>query len=333
MKLAIRVILISASLSLASNASAQGFQNQPVFSGAIINGPGMMVWEQGKASGSGRICGQTYSDDNEKAALLARQARGACGGANPVTNNKSFRSNLLAPPSKQAVSSIKTLTFSPSLQVRKQNFANFVERTRQSDPAGADQLAEMLSSTDVIATIGQAIAPAGLRTNNLADAYAIYWTSAWNASIGSTKTPSRSMMDSVKAQAASALLATPDIISASSAQKQEFAEALFVQAVLIDSSMEQAGNDGNMKRQIGSAVVKGAKAMGLDLKAMKLTDGGFILSGQETGLVQEDDKSQLASVPIRSESTSASNYALIAAAGGAGLGSMFLLGKAMGRKG
>jgi hypothetical protein len=40
-----------------------------------------MVWERGKASGSGLICGQTYADDNQKAALLARQARGQCGPA------------------------------------------------------------------------------------------------------------------------------------------------------------------------------------------------------------------------------------------------------------
>ena len=48
-----------------------------------------MVWERGKSSGSSLICGRAYSNDNEKAALLARQARGECGPAAAANHGQS----------------------------------------------------------------------------------------------------------------------------------------------------------------------------------------------------------------------------------------------------
>jgi hypothetical protein len=75
------VFAAATSLDGTGAALAQGLpaQPSPVYQGAIGGGPGSMIWERGKASGSGLICGQTYSNDNEKAALLARQAKGQCG--------------------------------------------------------------------------------------------------------------------------------------------------------------------------------------------------------------------------------------------------------------
>jgi hypothetical protein len=42
----------------------------------------------------------------------------------------------------------------------------------------------LFASSDIIGAIGQAMATIGLKTNNVADAYAVYWVAAWQASRG-----------------------------------------------------------------------------------------------------------------------------------------------------
>jgi hypothetical protein len=222
---------------------------------------------------------------------------------------------------------------------RQRNFSAFVSKTRKQDPSGASQMEKLFAATDVIVTIGQALAPVGLRIDNVADAYTVYWMSAWQASVGSTATPSRAQVTKVKQQVTQALLVTPEITGASNAQKQEFAEALLVQTALIDASMEQAAGDGNQKRAIATAVRKGASAMGLDLDAMTLTEDGFVPVNEGSSVDDRDvpatpgaDAPEAAlAANDDAPRDSGPSYALIAAAGGAGLGGMFLIGKIMGR--
>jgi hypothetical protein len=232
------------------------------------------------------------------------------------------------------------LAYKPSTTRRVQNLASFVAKTKVNDPSGAAKMEQLFASSDVIATIGQGLAPFGLRVDNIADAYSAYWMSAWQASVGSTATASRAQVTKVKQQVVQALAATPEIIGASNAQKQEFAEALLVQAALIEASIEQAAGDVRQKRAIASAVRKGANAMGLDLDAMTLTENGFVPSNKGSSVDDRDipvapgaDRQEQALAANDDVAVdSAPNYVLIAAAGGAGLGGMFLLGKAMGRK-
>ena len=137
-------------------------------------------------------------------------------------------------------------------------------------------------------------------------------------------------LEKIKSQAAAALASTPEIVAASNAAKQEFAEWLLIQAALIDSSLEQAQNDPAMLKAIGKAVRQRASAMGIDLKSMTLTEDDFVPSTSKTGSIQEDDDTVQHTSNTESQGNSDSpNYALIAAAG---LGGMFLLGKVMGRK-
>ena len=190
------------------------------------------------------------------------------------------------PESRSA--NVASLRYSPNMTTRQRNLSAFVSKTRKQDPAGAAQMEQLFASTDVMATIGQALAPVGLRVDNVADAYTVYWMSAWQASVGSTATPTRAQVTKVKQQVTQALLATPEITGASNAQKQEFAEALLVQTALIDASMEQAAGDAKQKRAIASAVRKGADAMGLDLDAMTLTEDGFVPANEGSSVDDRD---------------------------------------------
>jgi hypothetical protein len=251
----------------------------------------------------------------------------------PLKNNNSGKTTT------DFESNLANFTFKPILAQRIINQANFVSKTKKIDPAGAEQLSQMFSSIDIISAIQQALSPFGLRTDNVVDAYAVYWMSAWHASIGSIDTPSRIQAIKVKQQALQILIAVPEIAQATNAQKQEFAEALLIQTALIDASMEQSLEKPDQLRSVANAVRKGAKAVGLDLDSMTLTSNGFIPTTQGSSVQDGDFSKPQDDTPVEKDfasskidGDSSTNYALIAAAGGAGLGGMFLLGKAMGRK-
>ncbi len=171
------------------------------------------------------------------------------------------------------------LRFSPSPATRRRNMAGFTARTRTQSPETADRMEQLFASTDVFAAMAQGLAPKGLRIDNVSDAYTVYWITAWQASRGVSGDTSKEQAQAVRAQVTAALLATPELVSAAATQKQELAEALLVQTALVDASMEQAAGDSNQKRAIAAGVRQGAKAMGLDLDAMTLTDNGFVPAG------------------------------------------------------
>jgi hypothetical protein len=173
--------------------------------------------------------------------------------------------------------SASSFLFSPSAARTRANLAAFASKTRKVDPEGAAKMEAMFASVDIIAEIGKNIAPYGLKTNNVADAYAVYWINAWEASrgiVGSTETRQRAQ--AVRTQASNAMAAVPALATATDAQKQEFAEALLIQAGMIALTAEAAVNDPAQLRAVGAAVAKGAKAMGLDLDTMDLTPNGFV---------------------------------------------------------
>lgn len=180
------------------------------------------------------------------------------------------------PSSRVRSTQTNSLTYVPSLARRKQNLAQFVASSRAQNPAGAGKMEQMFATTDIIAAIGKTMTSVGFRSDNLADAYAVYWSSAWLASASVSVKLTREQFAKIKAQAETAFVATPNIIGASDEKKQQFAEALLVQAVLISGSVESAKGNATQLKAVAAAVREGAKAAGLDLDAMILTDEGFI---------------------------------------------------------
>lgn len=167
------------------------------------------------------------------------------------------------------------LTYKPSMERRRANLARFVAKSRKVDPAGAARLEKDLATTDVIGKMDRALAGYGMRADNVADAYAAWWLNAWLASRQRTDDPTPRQVAAVRVQAAQALAATP-LAGAGDAMKQEVAEANLVQAALIGSHMETARGNPDLSRRVADAVRKGARASGLDLDAMVLTDDGFV---------------------------------------------------------
>jgi hypothetical protein len=200
----------------------------------------------------------------------------------PVVNNpcpnedcgesKKPSKNSSSTPAK--LSSSK-LVFKSSATVRQANFKRFVENIRQNDPAGAVQVKQIFDSTDVINQIGQKMATVGLKSNNLADAYAVYWTNAWLGAHGRSDNLPKAQMMAVRNQVAEVLLKVPQLSAATDPQKQEIAETLLVQALLISISTDGSKSAPALSAQVQKVIAQGAKSFGLDLYQMTLTAQGF----------------------------------------------------------
>ena len=200
--------------------------------------------------------------------------RGQKPDRNPVASSRTPIAQLSNRAPRAEASGILEFRFSDARS--RQNMAQFAQKIRASDPNGADQFEQLVASKNIMGEIGKAIAPYGLRTNDFADAYTLYWMSAWLGSRGRTDNPTRGQTAAVRNQAANALLAAPELRAASDAQKQEMAEALFIQAALISSTVDSAKANPAFMAQAKAAIAQGAEGMGLDLASMTLTDNGFV---------------------------------------------------------
>ena len=238
-------------------------------------------------------------------------------------------------PSPPSSNLLRTLNYRFSESARLNNVKQFIEKARATDASSGDELERIFTPT-AMRQIDAGMKGLGLSSFNVADAYALYWTSAWLGTRGRDDNLPSKQMIAVRNQAAQALLSTPEFTSASDQQKQEMAEALMIQAALIDGFINGGKQDAALMSNVKAVIAQGAKAMGLDLYAMTLTPNGFIPAKKGSAVDDADlpptNEAGEQALASNNPTDSTPNYALIAAAGGAGLGGMFLLGKAMGRK-
>lgn len=197
-----------------------------------------------------------------------------------ATMNQSLRDAQSGLPNDASASTARasaSTRFTPSLERRRANYAAFADKTQRVDPAGAAALRQLVAKTDLVAEMGKKLAPFGLRIDDVADAYTIYWMTAWQAAHGDTSSFTRKQIDAVKAQASKAARATPQLADATAAAKQELAEAMLIQAALIEASVDTYKSDPAMMRRLAAAVRTGASATGIDLDRMTLTPAGFVM--------------------------------------------------------
>lgn len=168
------------------------------------------------------------------------------------------------------------LTYSPTRSVHEEVFGAFIEVTEQSDPATAENLRNLIAAQpDAFEEVKDAVRSYDLDPDNIADTYALWWMSAWMAANGVHDAPDGATMAAVKKQTRDSFLATPGVDDLSDAQKQKFAEALLLQTLVVDTSMDRARGDAALEAQVAEAARTGAMQGGVDLSAMKLTQNGF----------------------------------------------------------
>ena len=218
--------------------------------------------------------------------------------------------------------------FTSSPQRTQKNLAEFVEKTRAQNPAGAADLERLLSSMDLIGEVGKAMQGYGLDPHNVADAYTVWWIAAWAVANGVDSPDDAATYQAVQMQARGALANTSNFANVTDADRQQLAETLMVQAVLLDSVNDDLREtDPATLKQIGANARKGAKDMGVDLDTMVLTREGFKpREGADASEVIGGEDAPALAVSEDADS-STPTYLAIAAAATLGLGGAFWLGK------
>ncbi len=223
-------------------------------------------------------------------------------------------------------------SYSPSKRLRDKNIKDLAASLSKTDPQAGEKLNALHAQSDVISSIDQRMRTVGLRADNVADAYTIWWISAWEAVNNQDMGSSRQLFRSVKNQIEGAIGNTALFSNMSNAQKQVFSESLLLQAFMIDSAKQ----DPSMQAQLPQAVNQGAKRMGLDLTKMTLTNDGFVpRTGGRSDAADGSGDTQLAANDAGGEASDASfsNYALYAAAGTGLLVGVFAIAKGISRRG
>ncbi|MHA6316178.1 DUF6683 family protein [Altererythrobacter sp. CAU 1778] len=222
----------------------------------------------------------------------------------------------------------------PSLDYRRdkrrtrQNLAEFVERTAATDKAAARELEKLFAfQPNIMDEIGGVMQSYGLDPANVADAYALWWMSAWLVANQRQDTPTKSTFAAVRDQARNAFAATPGFAEVDDAGKQKYAEALMLQAALLNTALEQSANQPEMLAQLAQAAKQGALASGLDLNTMVLTENGFV---PREGADASDERN----VSLATEQTDgAATYLGLAVVAGAGIAVAFFVGRSFGKTG
>ena len=242
----------------------------------------------------------------------------------------------------------QNLNYSPSKNLRQKNMTKFLADIQKSDPKFAASLQELNAQGDLIDLIDREIRPVGLSANNVADAYTVWWITAWEAVHGREVNPSSSMVANVKQQVEQSIASSSAFGQMNGEQKQTLAEVFLVQTLMI----EAAKGSPSLQAELPKAVNQGAQKMGLDLTTMDLTEQGFVpRSGKRSdagdvveGAVPGEASSALAANDVEGNAgadagqsnaskSDTGKLALYGVGGAALLAGVFALGKSFGGKG
>lgn len=175
-----------------------------------------------------------------------------------------------------SAASLAKLNYRASLDVRKQNIKVFLDGLRGLNPDVAGEFEKVFAQVDVIDEIGKAIAPYGMKTDNMADAYTVYFLNAWMVANGRTDQNTPEQIASVQKMAANALGSTPDMLKLDDAKKQQFSEGLMIQGFLFDAMLQATASDPVALAKVKADTKAGAKEMGIDVDLFELTSAGLV---------------------------------------------------------
>jgi hypothetical protein len=164
---------------------------------------------------------------------------------------------------------------SPAVSARVQR--QFVDwMGKQAGADAARQVSTAMARTDPLRNWSQLVAADGLRPNDLADALAAYWILNWVMANGADSTRAQAL--AVREQLR-AILADAPQGRMDDAKRQELSEIFILNFLIQHAAYEGAvrGGDRAVSRRLGdAAAARFRNEMGLDLRQLRLTDGGFV---------------------------------------------------------
>jgi hypothetical protein len=173
--------------------------------------------------------------------------------------------------------SYATLNYKTSLSRRNATVKKFIDRIRKIDPAAAGSFQKQFEEIDIFSELKKALMAKGLDANNLADAYAVYWVSSWEASNGSVRDSSSEQVQAVRGQVLGMMRNLPQVSEMNEASRQEAAEEMLLTSVVIGASLDSVKDDPVKLKAYAAEMMRQSKTNGLDFTALTLTEKGFEL--------------------------------------------------------
>lgn len=207
--------------------------------------------------------------------LALRERAEQSGQARTVPDTRHTNPKPAAPDA----ATLAALRYTPSKERRAANMASFVAKTRKADAKAGDDLAKSFAASDLVEEMRAPLSKYGLRIDDVADAYTVWWANSWQASRGVDDDLSNATVAAIRRQVVGALTQTGAIRGASDAAKQELAETLLIQGAIMAAAVAQAKGQPELMPTVRAGALRSAQGMGLDLSKMELTETGFVFGG------------------------------------------------------
>ncbi len=164
------------------------------------------------------------------------------------------------------------LNFAVSDALRAADQQKFIEGLRASSPDAANDLA----GHDLIGMLGTAIAPYGLKTDNVGDAFTAWLMINHGLVTGDDSDPTPAQIEGTRKMTTAALLAMPDLVAAGDADKQSMADTLLLQALLNQMMIDALKQENPAGVPAAQEQIRAAtRDMGLDLGNLEMTANGL----------------------------------------------------------
>jgi len=150
-----------------------------------------------------------------------------------------------------------------------------VERIRANNPDGAQQFDIASRQNDMIGMFVEDAGRNGLDGNDVADVAALYWITAW--SVVHRHSPTDPQVAAVRRQVRGALAHAPELMAASDEEKQQMADDMIYQLMLLQAAYQQArsSHDEKALELLAQSTYRTALQNKVDLRAMHLDERGL----------------------------------------------------------
>ena len=141
---------------------------------------------------------------------------------------------------------------------------------------GGRRVAVALADRDPVRSWAKIVGSDGLRPGDMADALAGYWILNWV--MANDADSGRAEAQAVRLQARQMIATNPSLARLDEAERQEFSEMLMLNFLIQHAAYTDAlaRGDRDAVRRLGEAAVGRFKTkLGIDLRALTLTDAGF----------------------------------------------------------
>ena len=147
-----------------------------------------------------------------------------------------------------------------------------ISRLSHVDPEAARAAAQQMAAHDFGQVYKGLVAPFGLRVDNAADALSAYTILGYLIATGDAD-PARADVAAVRAQVAAKLAASPQLSAPQT--RAELGEELKLLFVTLHAGWQSARREGKLQ-QYSDGVAAMFLKQGTDLRALRLTDQGFV---------------------------------------------------------